>query len=123
MENIVIKTDPLSGETFKPKRINQKFASSANRIKYNNNLANSLRQERNVINIPLNKTHRLVKKLMQGKDEAIFSDDYLSGYGVQFNSFNHFTSVQGNKLPCIFEFAFLKAKNSNQTKIIRYGRF
>ena len=59
MEKIV-KKDPLTGETFVPKRSNQRFATSYNRKKFNNQSANLLRKKRDVIYASLNKTHRII---------------------------------------------------------------
>ncbi len=41
--------DPLTGEDFIPKRVNQRFASASNRKKFNNQQANALRKKRAII--------------------------------------------------------------------------
>ena len=121
MEKIV-KKDPLTGQTFIPKRSNQRFATSYNRKKFNNQIANDLRKEREYIIGPLNKSHYLYKKLMNGKNVAIFSFDYLDGYGLKFNTFTHHEIIKGAQVPCFFEFAIYIDGISKTVKIVRYGR-
>ena len=122
MRKYIIKNDPYTGEEFLPKRENQRFSNSANRIKYHNEIANELRKETSQINYPLNKNHKLLRKLMSNKREAEFSFDYLDGYGINFNILNHITKINGISHPSIFEFT-LKIDNQNKkVKIINDGR-
>lgn len=116
------KKDPLTGEEFIPKRVNQRFASSTNRIRYNNNQANDLRKKRAVIYGPLNKTHLLLIKLMNGKNEATYSKEFLKGYGVELNLFNHIVKIDDIGHHAIFEFVLIFLDN-NTVKIIRHGRY
>ncbi len=44
------KKDPLTGEEFTPKRANQVFANSANRIKFNNKKASLTKKNLEYIN-------------------------------------------------------------------------
>jgi hypothetical protein len=115
------KNDPLSGEQFIPKRVNQRFASATNRKKFNNKQANDLRKKRAIINGPLNKSHLLLIKLMKGKNEAIFSKDYLDGYGVILKQFNNIVRIENIGHHAIYEFVIIFIANSNNVKIIRYG--
>lgn len=117
------KKDPLTGETFLPKRVNQRFASASNRKKYNNQHANSLRKKRAVIYGPLNKTHLLLIKLMEGKSESVFSYDFLEGYGIQFNSYTHTEVIDGKRYNCVFEFIIIIDGINKKVKIKRYGGF
>lgn len=121
MEKIV-KKDPLTGETFVPKRSNQRFATSYNRKKFNNQIANDLRKEREYVLGPLNKSHRLYIKLMDGKNEGEFSFDYLDGYGLMFNTFTHHKLINSIQVPCVFEFALYIDASTKMVKIVRYGR-
>lgn len=121
MEKIV-KKDPLTGEMFIPKRSNQRFATSYNRKKFNNQIANDLRKEREFILGPLNRKHRLCKKLMEGKNEGKFSYEYLDGYGLDFNTITHHEIINNVQVPCFFEFAIYIDGISKTVKIVRYGR-
>ena len=120
--NELTKKDPLTGETFLPKRVNQRFASASNRKKYNNQQANALRKKRAIIYGPLNKTHLLLMKLMKGRNEAIYSKDYLKGYGVELSLFNHIVSIDNIGHHAIFEFV-LHILSNNNVKILRYGGY
>lgn len=116
------KKDPLTGEQFTPKRVNQRFASASNRKKFNNQQANALRKKRATIYGPLNKTHLLLIKLMKGKNEATYSKEFLKGYGVELNLFNHIVKIDDIQHHAIFEFVLLFLDN-NIVKIIRHGRY
>jgi hypothetical protein len=115
------KNDPLTGEPFTPKRVNQRFASASNRKKFNNQQANAIRKKRAIIYRPLNNTHLLLIKLMEGKDESVFSYDFLEGYGIQFKLFTHFKTTQGISHNCVFEFILIIDNTTKSVKIIRYG--
>ena len=117
------KKDPLTGETFLPKRVNQRFASASNRKKFNNQKANQLRKKRAIIYGPLNKNHQLLMKLMEGKDESVFSYAFLEGYGIQFNSFSHTKVIDEKRYNCIFEFIIMIDGINNKITIKRYGGF
>ena len=121
MEKIV-KKDPLTGETFVPKRSNQRFATSYNRKKFNNQIANDLRKEREYIIGPLNRKHRLIKKLMIGRYKALFSYEYLDGYGLDFNTITHHEIINDIQVPFFFEFAIYVDGITETVKIVRYGR-
>ena len=118
----LIKKDPLTGEPFTPKRVNQRFASASNRKRYNNQQANALRKKRAAIYGPLNKTHLLLMKLMEGKNVATYSKEFLKGYGVELSLFNHIVSIDNIGHHAIFEFVILILSN-NTVKILRYGGY
>jgi len=115
------KTDPLTGEQFMPKKSSQRFASSANRIKFNNDLSSKLRQETAYINTPIKKNHRLLKKLMGNKKEAEFSFDFMEGAGYDFRVSNHHETIDGINQPCIYEFLIIKNMITKTLKIINNG--
>jgi hypothetical protein len=117
------KKDPLTGEEFIPKRVNQRFASASNRKKFNNQQANQLRKKRAIIYRPLNKNHLLLMKLMKGIDESVFTYDYLEGYGIQYNSYSHIKEVEGAKHFFVFEFALIIDKTKRTVKIKKHGRY
>lgn len=123
MKEDIRRTDPLTGEKFFALRVNQTFATPANRIKFHNSQANELRKETSVINIPIAKTHRLLRKLMGNKRVADFSLDYLDGYGINYRCFNHYFKVDGIRHPSIYEFTFIIDQAKKTIKIINNGGF
>lgn len=122
MEGLTQK-DPLTGEEFIPKRINQRFASAENRIKYNNKEATNLRKERAKITSPLHKNHRLLRKLMADKDEITYSHDFFKGYGIRFSTITHYEKLDKEHHPCIYEFICIQNQQNKTVKIIRNGKF
>ena len=123
MREEIRRTDPQTGEQFSPKRLNQKFARPENRIKYNNDTANALRKDREYINKPIHTTHLKLKNLMERKNEAKFSFDYLDGADLKFNTFTHFESFHGILRPAIFEFIIIIDQPNKIITIIKNGRF
>lgn len=117
-----VKRDPLTREEFIAKRVNQKFAKPENRIKFYNSQANELRKETSVIDKVIKRTHKLIRQLMGNKSEAEFSKDYLDGYGVNLDAFNHLVAIKGVNYPAVYEFVIIVV-NDNLIKIINYGRY
>lgn len=122
MKDDIRREDPLTGEKFFAKRVNQKFATPANRIKFHNSQANELRKETSVINNAIIKTHRLYKILMGDKMEAVFPYEFLKGYGINLSVFNHLVKINGAKHQAIHEFVIILI-DENSVKIINYDRY
>lgn len=122
MKDDIRRVDPLTGEKFFAKRVNQKFARPENRIKFHNSQANELRKETSVIDKVIKRTHKLIRQLMGNKSEAEFSKDYLDGYGVNLDAFNHLVAIKGVNYPAVYEFVIIVV-NDNLIKIIDYGRY
>lgn len=122
MKEVTRRTDPQTGELFFPKRANQKFARPENRIKFHNSQANELRKETSVIDKVIKRTHKLIRQLMGNKSETEFSKDYLDGYGVNLDAFNHLVAIKGVNYPAVYEFVIIVV-NDNLIKIIDYGRY
>lgn len=116
------RKDPLTGEVFIPKKKTQRFASSENRIKFNNQLATDLRERRAVIDKKINLNHRILLQELDDKDEVILHEMYLEGRGFSFLVFNHIVEHEGVNRNCIYEFIIIILKN-NHIKIIRNERF
>ncbi len=122
MREANLRKDPLTKEEFISKRVNQKFAKPANRIKFHNSQANELRKETSVINNAIIKTHRLYRILMGDKREAVFPYEFLKGYGINLSVFNHLVKINGVKHQAIHEFVIILI-DENSVKIINYDRY
>jgi hypothetical protein len=122
MREVLKRKDPYSGEEFIAKRVNQRFARPENRIKYNNNVANELRREREHINKPIHSSHLKIRKLMLRKIKAEFSFDYMEGAEIVFKVFTHYELYRGLLRPAIFEFIVIIDEPNKKITIIRYGR-
>ena len=56
------------------------------------------------------------------KNEALYSKEFLKGYGVDLNLFNHVVKIDEIRYHAIFEFVLLFLDNDT-VKIIRHGRY
>ena len=92
-------SDPLTKESFVPKRSNQKFSCRLNQIKYNNRKAKS-------------------KRLAKAPYDKIVSKDYLLGAGFNFQIFNRSFNKDGIQYQCVYRYALCLLK-SGQYKIIK----
>lgn len=110
--------DPYSNEEFTPKRKNQKFSSSLNRIRFNNEKAYRIRKSLDSINSALKRNYLILSQLYQEKNENIFSKEYLKGKGFSIGYCTHFKTFDGSKYPVVY-FYILKIIDNNQVKIIK----
>jgi hypothetical protein len=112
------RIDPLTNESFVPKRINQRFASSVNRKKWhtiqNRNLRHSLRFVAN----PLQRNIRILNELMAEEPKATWNKFFLHGKGLNLSVVTHFHNINGKSCPCIFHYAIV-TKNENEIEIIK----
>lgn len=116
MSNIDYKIDPFTGEKFVPKRSNQIFASSNNRIKYNNQRAGQFRKDIEWIIKPTMKNFKILEDLLKNQKENIFHKEYLLGKGYSFDIITHYDSYEENQYPCLLDYMIIKL-NSEKIKI------
>lgn len=109
----MLKTDLLTGESFVPKRNNQKFASSKNRIKYNNNKANALRKSKSFVNKPLDINFKILQELMEENKEEVFHKQFLLGKGFNFFVHTHYENYKGKNFIAIYNFIMIPIENDN----------
>ena len=111
------KIDPLTGEKFIPRRLNQVFKNPGNRIKYNNLKAKEFKNRIDIINKPLVVNLLILEELLNNKNEAEFHREFLSGKGFNFKVFTHFDIYNEKKYPCIYQ--FIVTESSSDKIIIR----
>lgn len=114
----MIRKDLFTGEPFVPKRINQRFANSFNRISYYNKKANELRHSAAFINKPLHINLRILNELMHNEDEKIFFKQFLLGKGFSFNVHNNIKNHDGKNHYAIYHYVVITLTNG-QIKIIK----
>ena len=112
------RKDLLTGETFVPQRINQRFVCPENRIIYYNDKANKIRHHLSVINKPLLAQWRILTELLSGKPEAVFNKQFLLGKGISFELFTNYDKYDGKTVNAIYEYIIIKL-NDEQIKIIK----
>jgi len=107
------RIDPFTGETFTPKRSNQRFANRKNQYYFNNRKAALNKKEKAKIDKPLDKNRMILKRILGNETEIIKSKDYLLGAGYNLNYFTHQGTVMGAKVDCLYEFVIMKVENQN----------
>ena len=115
--------DLLTGEDFTPKKSSQKFATPANRIRYNNLKASRERKANSKLDKPLRLNKRILDELLTEKSEATYSQDYLLGKGFNYAVSNRIQGHDGRNHYCVYEYIIINDNQSNTTKIIRDDRY
>ena len=100
------RIDPYTGESFIPKRSNQKYANEGNRIKNNNQKAKKLKEEKNEKNKILDKNLKIYKRILQNSNSEKKSKDYMEG--AEFNSdiHTHIYENEGRTFFMTYDFGF-----------------
>ena len=100
--------DLLTGESFRPRRKNQKFKNPQNRIEYHNNKAYNENNYRAFISEPLKQNHKILMKLITEPNTLKrFSNDYLLGMGFNLSVLTHFEAYENKTLPALFNFIYI----------------
>jgi len=117
---IEYRIDPLTGEKFIPKKISQKFANAANRIKFNNKKASKLNQARAFFDKPCKLSHSTLKLLFDPNSDNIYNIHFVEGKGVDYKAYNHIIRhrAYGN-LCAYYEFAIRIIPNTDNIQIIK----
>ena len=114
------KTDLFTGQKFIPKRKNQKFATSQNRIAYNNNKAFLDKESRAFIDKPLKQNHKILLKLLKAGETKTFSKEYLDGAGFNTGVVSHYENFNTKSCPALYNFVLIEySVNNPQIKIHR----
>ena len=111
-------SDPLTKESFVPKRSNQKFSCRLNQINYNNRKAKLKRLAKAPFDNILDANRNILIKIIGKENERIVSKDYLLGAGFNFQIFNRSFQKNGIQYQCIYRYA-LSLLKSGQYKIIK----
>ena len=101
------RKDPLTGEEFVPKKISQRFATSENRIKFNNHKANTVRKKRSYIDTPLHLNHRILEQLMCNEKQKTFHKEFLLGKGIDFRVATHVITIDNISRYCLYQFIYI----------------
>jgi hypothetical protein len=112
------RKDLFTGEPFVPKRINQVFANSYNRVAYHNKKANELRHSAAFINKPLHLNLRILNEIMFNEKEKIFHKQFLFGKNFNFSVHNHVNVYNGKNHYAVYQYTLVNLGNE-QIKIIK----
>ena len=112
------RKDLLTNEDFVPSRINQKFASPINRIKYHNQRANALRHSSAFVNKPLMTNLRILNELLIDNFEKVFHKEFLKGKGFNFGVCTHINDTDNKNRFCYYQYTLINGLNDT-IKIIK----
>lgn len=112
--------DLLTQEEFIKHRSNQKFASSRNRIAYNNQKARKKRITKGPIDKLLDLNRTILSRIIGNKTEIIVSRDYLLGAGFNFSYYSYIREVTGVTYSGIYEYGITKTFDGS-FKIIKFS--
>jgi hypothetical protein len=112
--------DLLTHEEFIKQRNNQKFASSKNRIRYNNLKARQKRVIKAPVDRILDQNRKVLSRIIGNKTEIIVSRDYLLGAGFSFNYYSFIKEVNAVTYFGIYEYGIAKTSD-DKFKIIKFN--
>lgn len=111
------RIDPLTGEKFIPKKISQRFATSENRIKFNNDKAKKIRIEQAPIINPIKTNYKIIKELIGTKTEVEVNKHFLRGKGFNFKVITQMDIYNGRTYPLIFDYLIVSNSNNDNINI------
>lgn len=112
--------DPHTGESFVPKRTNQRFARRANQIAFNNAKAKELRDQHLVVDNAIKRNWLIIKDLLNGKESIECSYDRLSNLGFAFRHFNNMRLRQDMSYYAIYDLG-LRSKGDDLFELIDFN--
>ena len=113
-----METDPLTKESFYPKRSNQKFALRKNQVKYNNLKARKKRVAKKKFDQPLDRNRNILIGILGTNTSVIKHKEWLLALGYDFNIYTHSSRYEGKIIPCIYEFGIAQL-DGEKFKIMR----
>lgn len=107
------KIDPYTGNSFMPKRSNQKFETRENQIAFNNEKARVKRHEKKKVDSTLDSNRNVLMKVLGNKEEAAVSKDFLLGAGFNFTFFSQSVMYKNQSYQLVYEYGILQDKDNN----------
>ncbi len=101
------RNDLLTGEEFTPSRRNQRFASRANQVRYNNLLAQQKRDAKRPLDLALDRNRSILIRLLGEAKSVTKSKDYLLGAGYDFTAFTQTAKDEMFNFYCVYDMALL----------------
>ena len=112
--------DAATGESFVPRRSNQKFISLQTKNAFHNGSAKTNRKKYEKYLKPLISNIKLLEKWIGVKTEIIMEREFMKGAGFDFNYRTRtIVDKEGVAYPSLGPFAYLQF-NQTQIKIFRY---
>jgi hypothetical protein len=99
------RKDLLTGEDFTPSRRNQRFASRANQVRYNNLLAQQKRDAKRPLDRALDMNRTILIRLLGEAKSVSKTKDFLLGAGYDFTAFTQTAKNELQSYYCIYDMA------------------
>jgi hypothetical protein len=113
------RKDKLTGTEFIPERSNQLFATRANQIRYNNELARKKREAKKPLDRILDTNRTIIYRLLGQAKAGTYNKDYLLGAGFNFSVYTYVTRDVNNHLVfAIYDVAIVQT-TENEYKVIK----
>ncbi len=112
--------DPLTGQEFIKHRHNQKFATRANQIRFNNLKALRKRAAKAPLDRILDNNRTILNKILGNNTEEVVSRDYLLGTGYSLNYLQYKRTVTGIEYAGIYEYGIAKLSDGKY-KIVKFN--
>lgn len=103
---------PYSGEYFKPKRSNQKYASKYNRVAFHNRKYRELKMPLKKVNQILFRNYSIISELIGDDNEITLSNDYLNGKEYNFKYMTQIYMKDDKTYFGLYDLAFTKVNES-----------
>lgn len=110
-----MRIDPYTGEEFTPKRHNQKFASRANQVAYNNTKARLVRTSIAKVNNALNNNRKVLERILGEKESVTVSSDFLLGAGFNFQYFSQSVRYQSQACQMVYNYLLIRTAEGKFT--------
>jgi hypothetical protein len=113
------KVDPYTGETFIPKRTNQRFANRDNQIAFNNAKAKRERDRQGKIDNQIRRNYQILDELLKTDEIVQKTREYLLGKGYNFNFMNNKRAYNGQSYFGVYDCG-IRAIGNNIFEIVKF---
>ena len=117
----MLKVDPYTKEEFFTKKRNQKFASKANQVAYNNELKAVEKDNLLFVTKKLYNNRNILKKALKEKQSITVTKDYLMAENFCFYCITHYKIIDNINHFGIFEYSY-SVTDQEQINIRENGR-
>lgn len=114
-----LKLCPFSNVIFTPKRNNQVFATSKDRIAYHNEKNNIIRNKISEVNKQLLKYYKILDSLLEDYQYVYVHKQYLKKVGFSFKLFTYYSEYKGNVIYGIYDIKLMKHHDEDDYYITR----
>ena len=115
------RIDPYSGESFYPKRNNQKFSCRENQIAYNNEKARKTRNEHGLIDKQIRKNYQILSVILKSSSKAIKSGEYLRARGYNLSFMNNYSEHEGKTYYGVYDYG-VRSIGNGKYELVKFSK-